>query len=244
MAFDDVATNDGYDIQMQTNHLSHFLLTKGLFPLLQRAEELRGEARIVNHSSFMRDYPSTPLESKYMGKNGGNLGGDDDALFFKSLRFQTARWERYHQTKLANAVFTLALKEKLGNSKSDGGGSNIKSVCAAPGFASTNLHDESSGFFSKVLMYMFAQSASDGTLPLLAACFDPSAENGDFWEPANRNKWKGPPGKSEYSALCSGVGTRKEDDPQTDSVDMKAMLWEMSELACGCEFNIHDITNR
>eukprot|EP00629_Pelagomonadales_sp_RCC1024_P019366 CAMPEP_0119283964 /NCGR_PEP_ID=MMETSP1329-20130426/29533_1 /TAXON_ID=114041 /ORGANISM="Genus nov. species nov., Strain RCC1024" /LENGTH=172 /DNA_ID=CAMNT_0007284639 /DNA_START=57 /DNA_END=572 /DNA_ORIENTATION=+ len=50
MALADKATKDGYDVQMQTNHLSHFLLTRELYPALTRASELRGEARVVNHS--------------------------------------------------------------------------------------------------------------------------------------------------------------------------------------------------
>ena len=48
MALEDVATKDGYDIQMQTNHLSHFLLTKELLPLIQKSTD----GRIVNHSSM------------------------------------------------------------------------------------------------------------------------------------------------------------------------------------------------
>ena len=76
MALADAATADGYDVQMQTNHLSHFLLTKELFPLLERAAELRGEARVVMHSSGARKFPPGPLEAKYLGKNGGNLGGN------------------------------------------------------------------------------------------------------------------------------------------------------------------------
>ena len=39
MALKVQATKDGFDIQMQTNHLSHFLLTKRLFPSLQIAEQ-------------------------------------------------------------------------------------------------------------------------------------------------------------------------------------------------------------
>lgn len=54
MALADVATDDGYDVQMQTNHLSHFLLVKEVFPLLEKAASERGEARIVHHTSLAR----------------------------------------------------------------------------------------------------------------------------------------------------------------------------------------------
>ena len=81
MALKDVATKDGYDIQMQTNHLSHFLLSRELYPALVKAVQLRGEARIVNHSSFARNGPpgtklTTENTYEYLGKNGGSLGGD------------------------------------------------------------------------------------------------------------------------------------------------------------------------
>ena len=80
---------------MQTNHLSHFLLTKELFPLLEKAAKARGEARIVNHSSGARKFPSSPLQAKYLGKNGGNLGGNGNSMLFGG-----ARWQRYHQVPL------------------------------------------------------------------------------------------------------------------------------------------------
>ena len=55
MATPDKATVDGYDTQMQTNHLSHFLITAELLPLLEaEANEAAGDARIVNHSSNAR----------------------------------------------------------------------------------------------------------------------------------------------------------------------------------------------
>merc|ERR1719389_1533553 len=46
--FPDKATVDGLDQQMQTNHTSHFLLTKLCMPLLEKAASMRGEARVIN----------------------------------------------------------------------------------------------------------------------------------------------------------------------------------------------------
>jgi NAD(P)-dependent dehydrogenase (short-subunit alcohol dehydrogenase family) len=105
MALPDQATPDGYDVQMQTNVLSHFLLTKELFPLLKKSDE----GRIVNHSSMARLGP--PLASEYFEKKGGDLGGDGTEE--ENFSFRGPRWMRYHQTKLANAAFTYGLKNKL-----------------------------------------------------------------------------------------------------------------------------------
>jgi NAD(P)-dependent dehydrogenase (short-subunit alcohol dehydrogenase family) len=84
MALEDVATKDGYDIQMQTNHLSHFLLTKELLPLIKKSTD----GRVVNHSSMARF--GSPLKPEYFGKNGGSLGGNGNNMFLNG-----ARWERY-----------------------------------------------------------------------------------------------------------------------------------------------------
>merc|ERR1712127_764779 len=61
MAQDDVRTKDGYDIQMQANHLSHFLLSELLFDLLEKTAQEGGDARIVSHSSGARNTPDSPL---------------------------------------------------------------------------------------------------------------------------------------------------------------------------------------
>ena len=48
MAMPDEATADGFDTQMQTNHLSHFLLTQSLMPLLESAAQKHGDARVLS----------------------------------------------------------------------------------------------------------------------------------------------------------------------------------------------------
>jgi len=218
MALDDYATKDGYDVQMQTNHLSHFLLTKELFPLLKRAQELRGEARIVNHSSLARTGGGDLLEAKYFGKNGGDLGGN------KSYMFSGPKWTRYSQSKLANSVFTAALAEKLKESKDEScSGGNIKAVVAAPGLSATNLQvttHESGGMAGGVWLMLFAQSAEDGTMPLLSAMIDPTSDNGDFWEPRYYGNFSGPAIKIPY-------------DKYTENKESADILWKMSEEACG-----------
>lgn len=209
MALDDFATKDGYDVQMQTNHLSHFLLTQQLFPLLTAASG----ARIVFHSSLARKGPS--LEANYLEKKGGDLGGNANGW----LPFSGPKWDRYHQTKLANAVMTLALAEKLERA----GKKNMTSACAAPGFAATNLQvttqEQSGGMGSGMWMMRMAQSAEDGTMPLLTACFAPGVKNGDFYEP-DKSGMKGKAVKKELEKNCS--------DPEAQK-----MLWEKSEEACG-----------
>jgi NAD(P)-dependent dehydrogenase (short-subunit alcohol dehydrogenase family) len=209
MALEDKATKDGYDVQMQTNHLSHFLLTKELYPLLKRAHELRGEARIVHHSSLARS--GALLKAEYFGKNGGNLGGDGASMLFGG-----ARWVRYQQTKLANSVFTKALSERIGDS-------GIKAAVAAPGLASTNLQvstNQDGGMGTGMWIMRFAQSSEDGTMPILAACFDPTTNNGDFWEPANRGNLVGPAVKVPWDKLSKNPENAK-------------LLWKESEEACG-----------
>merc|ERR1712224_846446 len=66
MLFPDKATKDGYDVQM---------LTKELFPLLNKKAEATGDARVVNHSSIAAWTDKAALEEQFLGTNGGSLGG-------------------------------------------------------------------------------------------------------------------------------------------------------------------------
>ncbi len=181
MALEDLATKDGYDIQMQTNCLSHFLLTKELFSQLKKSKE----ARIVNHSSNAR--LGGPLEIEYFGKNGGNLEGDGTEE--DNFNFTGPRWERYHQTKLANCVFTYGLIQKLEQYNI----TNVKCLFAHPGLAWTSMASTSAktgGMDINSEIMAQAQSAEDGALGIIRACMDKETESGNFYGPA---EWTGFP---------------------------------------------------
>lgn len=174
MALPDKATNDGYDVQMQTNVISHFLLTKELYPLLKESDE----ARIVNHSSMAR--LGGPLSAEYFGKNGGNLGGDGTEE--ENNGFQGPRWERYHQTKLANCAFTYGLKKKL----EEAGVTNVLPLLAHPGLAATNLQittAETGGMDAESEFMQRAQSPEDGATGIIRASMDSEAKSGNFYGP-------------------------------------------------------------
>eukprot|EP00899_Mesostigma_viride_P011791 jgi/Mesvir1/20612/Mv14840-RA.1 len=216
MALPDDATKDGYDVQMQTNHLSHFLLTSLLFGSLEKAAARNGQARVVNHTSIARKTPGTRLDAKHLAKTKG-----------KELGGYGARWERYHQTKLANAVFTLALQDKLDTAGKKG----ILALMAHPGFAASNLQATTAeaGMGAGLSMLMrFAQSAEDGALPLIQCMLGKDVKGGDLFGPAHKGMlgWLmgdgtyGPAKRFEPEALCTDAAS-------------KQMLWEASEKAVG-----------
>lgn len=218
MASLDEATGDGYDVQMQTNHLSHFLLTSEVWPLLNKAAELRGEARVVNHSSLARK--GKKLQRKNLEKNGGNLGGDKMGCG----PFSGPRWARYQQTKLANLVFTFALRDRINKTNS-----KVKALVAHPGVAATQLQVRSvadGGMTGGLAGMVVSQSAEDGTLGILVCCCDPKVENGGFYGPLGAGM-KGP-----AKLLPPKPEEKLADEASRD------MLWEASEQATGTKFAV------
>lgn len=236
MGFGDVATEDGCDIQMQTNHLSHFLLTGLCMPLLERATSLRGEARVVNHSSAARvmDDMENKLDEKYLDKNGGNLGGNSTTMF-KGVNFQ-----RYQQSKLANVVFTYALHERLQQR-----GSKVKSLVAHPGVANTQLSSgtvkaggaadmaKAPKWLAGLFIGFIGQSEEDATVGILRQACDPEAKSGEFYGPLGKG---GGTGKFDSTEYNGPVGVLKP-EPLADSVAQQ-MLWSISEKVTQFRFAV------
>jgi len=212
MATPDKATVDGYDEQMQTNHLSHFLLTAQLYPLLEKYNG--DDARIVNHSSGGRHMtPNHGLERQYFEKNGGNLGGSDMSKGMGGA----PPFLRYFQTKLANAVFTKALHQKL-----QAKDSKVKAICADPGMSVTSLADHMGGGGNMKAWADKVQTAEDGAMGIIKGMMDPAAESGVHYGPATT---KGPAVVNEAKPY--------ELDPEA-----MTMLWETSEVATGVVFQL------
>lgn len=214
MALADTPTVDGFDVQMQTNHLSHFLLVRELMPALERAAERRGDARVVHHTSGARMGVSR-IEPEYLGPNGGRLGGDGASMWLLG-----ARWRRYAQTKLANAAFTAELDARLRRRKSE-----VKALVASPGLAATNLQvsTHADGGMSEVwLMKYLAQSAEDGTMPLLTCMAAPGVSGGELYEPL----------------VITGAARRKKLEKSCVDETNRKTLWEMSEKAVGATFHL------
>jgi NAD(P)-dependent dehydrogenase (short-subunit alcohol dehydrogenase family) len=250
MAVPDQRTLDGHDVQMQTNHLSHFLLTKLLLPSLQSAAAVRGEARVVQHSSGAR------------GRNMAKGNGELDAAFFTVSESGTlggdgvpACFNRYHQTKLANSVFAMALHDKF-----TWAGSKVKSLCAEPGVSATDLaanmamghasaatakeraspkldEKKSTQSARPAAMNFKPQSAADGACSLILASFASTANSGDFYMPGELVE--GTPVGMPVKCMKQGMPTptdasmakRFDNEALTMSTSNRDLLWVESERA-------------
>jgi NAD(P)-dependent dehydrogenase (short-subunit alcohol dehydrogenase family) len=228
MALKDVRTQDGFDVQMQTNQLSHFLLTAKVWKSLVAAAHSRGNVRVVTHSSSARHSPGANLEQSYFTKcPAGTLGGDTTWTISQFLGWP-GPWMRYHQTKLANACFAMALHDKLSATSSLK--DKIQASSADPGLASSNLQATSAidgtmpHWMAKVLMPN-GQSAADGALPICMAAFGKTTVSGSFFQPQARTK--GPP----VTTITNGVPVQKKGEPLVTSTANKENVWKWCEQA-------------
>ena len=84
-------TTDGFELQLGTNHLGHFLLTSRLLPAVLAA----APARVVNLSS--RGHVRSAI--------------DWDDPHYRTRPYE--KWEAYGQSKTANVLFTIELDRRL-----------------------------------------------------------------------------------------------------------------------------------
>ncbi|QDP23589.1 SDR family oxidoreductase [Bradyrhizobium cosmicum] len=164
-------TEDGFEMQLGTNYLGHYVLTAHLLPQLRRAKG----ARVVNLSS--------------LAHRSGAINFDD-----LQSKHSYRPWRAYCQSKLAMLMFALELQRR-----SLAAGWGLTSLAAHPGYARTDLISNGPGvntFQSRVSRWLqpfISQSAAEGALPTLFAATSPAAEPGGYYGPNWFYELKGAP---------------------------------------------------
>ncbi len=217
MAIPRSETEDGFETQFGVNHLGHFALTGRLFPLLEAAEGVGGDARVVTQSS------------------GAHEQGEMD---FSDLNWERSygKWKAYGRSKLANLLFAYELQRRIndpeGGDDPEGDDPGLRSVACHPGYAATNLQlrtaEESGNPLLKAGMKaanaVLGQDAATGSLPMLYAA-TADVDGGAYVEPSGLMNMRGTP----------TVG--RSNEASYDRADARR-LWEYSEEATGVEFSI------
>jgi NAD(P)-dependent dehydrogenase (short-subunit alcohol dehydrogenase family) len=169
MALPPMLTADGVELQFGTNHLGHFALTAGLWPLLER----RPASRVVTVSSVAARVGSLQLADLERGDRYEPGPGYDP-------------WRAYACSKQANLLFALELHRRSRRSRTDG----PASLAAHPGWAATDLVDNGPGRFAGpasravyTLTRLLAVSPDAGALPQLRAATDRALPSGSYVGP-------------------------------------------------------------
>ena len=181
-----IETKDGMEMQMQTNHFSHFALTIRLLDLLEKSTS---GGRIVNISSGLHR----------SAKDGITFDDLDRTKEYK-------KWQVYGESKLCNLLFTAELNTRLQKS-----GSKVTSTAAHPGVSSTNLLKFSNSLLQSIVNFvggLLVQSPYMGCLPTVYAAVNPSVKAGDYVGPGNRGE------KSGYPKLVGRSGPARDENLQ------------------------------
>jgi NAD(P)-dependent dehydrogenase (short-subunit alcohol dehydrogenase family) len=177
-------TEDGFELQLGTNHFGPFALT-GL--LLERLLATPG-SRVVTMSS---------------GAHRSGRIYADDMDFDGGYR----AWAAYGQSKLANLLFAYELQRRL-----EAAGSTTRSVAAHPGWARTELQRHA-GWIRWLralgLEALLSQEAFGGAQPLLRAATDPAVTGGEYFGPSGFQELKGAPVRVRSTARSRDEGLQR-----------------------------------
>jgi NAD(P)-dependent dehydrogenase (short-subunit alcohol dehydrogenase family) len=165
-------TEDGFEMQIGTNHLGHFALTAQLWPLLKAGKN----PRVVSVSSVYHKVGTIHF---------------DDLHSKKKYR----KWDAYAQSKIANLYFTFELERRARAS-----GCGVIAVACHPGYSATNLQTagliQDSTFTQKFFALgnnLLAQSAEQGALPTVYAAAAEGVQGGEFYGPDGFLELRGTP---------------------------------------------------
>lgn len=180
-------TEDGFELQIGTNHFGHFALTMRLMPLLLKS----AAPRVVSLSSNMH--------------KRGTINFDDLQL---TQKYSPAG--AYGQSKLATLMFAIELDARMKQQ-----GLPVISAAAHPGIARTDLMNNGPAgqpvlqAVSHLIERIMGQSAAEGTLPLLRAATDPTVKGGEYFGPSGCAEAKGTPEIAQVSPKARDAAARR-----------------------------------
>jgi NAD(P)-dependent dehydrogenase (short-subunit alcohol dehydrogenase family) len=155
-------TKDGLEMTFSVNHLGHFLLTKKLIPLLEKANG----AKIINVSSEAHKAAKPDFEDLQLEKG------------YKSF-------PAYANAKLFNILFTKSLAEKFQDKR-------IYAFSLHPGVVKTNFGNEFSGFLKWMikLAQPFMIDAKKGAETSVYLALSPNLEkkSGAYFKKSKESK--------------------------------------------------------
>ena len=168
-------TDCGHDIQLGTNHIGHFTLTKLLLPLLEKsAAGPGGDVRIISLAS-----------------EANQMAPGIDTIVSNEKLAKKGNWTRYGASKAANILFAAEMARRY---------PAFKSVSLHPGIIKTDLwksNSENGGVVGFVLGVAehFGKSVQEGALNTLwcaAGAKRDELQNGAYYTPVGKitqNKW-------------------------------------------------------
>lgn len=193
-----------HELQLATNYLGAFALTGLLLPCFCRDRP----ARIVNVGSLLH--------------RRGKLNVED----LNWERTEYNQWNAYANSKLAVLSFTLELNRRLQHS-----GSNIIALAAHPGFANTNINQNSpalthtnpvSKWFHNKLKVLIPK-AVDAARPVILAAESDAVAGGDYYGPGGFLEIGGKPARAKINPIAKDTA-------------LAGRLWTVSESMTGVSF--------
>jgi NAD(P)-dependent dehydrogenase (short-subunit alcohol dehydrogenase family) len=163
-------TKDGFESQLGTNHMGHFLLTRLLFDRL-----VKNHARIV-----------------VVGSNGRKMG-------LKRIQFEDMNFDRnynphitYCHSKFAQMMFAYELERRI-----VAAGLPVSVHVCHPGAARTTLSKDEANRVTKILFTLLsplAQSAERGAWPEVLCATEENLKPAAYYGPTKRAEMVGPVG--------------------------------------------------
>lgn len=164
----------GYESQLATNFLGHFLLVQKLFPVLKNTKD----ARIVHLSSIAHKKANIYFDDMQGKKK------------FKGFKY-------YGQSKLACLLFAKELQRRIEKE-----GLSVKSIGAHPGVSITNISQNLPKivlYAQGKIGSLFMSSSVEGAEAVVHAALSENVQGGEYFGPKGLLEFKGKVGNAYES---------------------------------------------